>query len=503
MLAKQKLIRTIPTYAVTLALLAGLLVLPSDKSSAPPPPLVLSPRPTTAQTSQATPTAPQPIVAASAPVLAPEKAPEQPPTSRPAIATGETPQYRYQALLDPGGPIYPTESFLARISAPGGWAVATTSGRVPIIAVVDTGFSLDHQALASRWVGTRGTPSWLGYDFVHGDNNPYAGRTNPTAGAVTHGTLTAGLASLLNPLARIMPLQALDDTGSGYTNQIATAVRYAADNGANIISLSLGTTADDAYLHSAIQYAISRGAVVVAAAGNDGCNCLLYPAAWPEVLAVGASNADDTRAGFSSYGANLDVIAPGTASDVCSSLYQSTNPTTAYSCSYQGTSFAAPIVSSLVSLLVQQYPNLTPAQLIAAVTRSADKTAAMAGQSQTLTEGYGRINLINALQAAGVQAGSTTPTQPALSMAYVTLNTGARSDAICNGPAGSTCEIKLLGPGGQSRILGRQVINAYGQASFTWSPAALGLATGTWYMSATIVTGTQATSLPPQPFVVN
>lgn len=488
---KQKPLKSLTIYTGTLTLLVGLLVVPGSRPGVPDAPLSLPPLVANAEAAAAPaspPPSPSPAPTASQPASVPQPAgPHNQPETAPI-------QYEYRTLVDPSGPLYPIESFLARISAPGGWAVAT-SNQTPIIAVIDTGFALSHQALAGRLMP--------GYSFVYNDNNPTAGRTNPNGSGVSHGTLTAGLASVLSPLAKIMPLQALDDNGSGYTTEVAAAVRYAADNGADVINLSLGTSSDDSYLRSAVQYAIGKGSVVVAAAGNDGCNCMVYPAAWPEVISAGASTASDTRAGFSSYGTNLDVIAPGTASDVCSSLYQASNPISAYSCGYQGTSFAAPLVSSLASLLVQQYPNLTPAQISTAITDGADKVTAMAGQAQTLTEGYGRINVLNSLQAAGTIIGSSTPTQPAFSMAYITLNTGARSDAICTGPVNSTCEIKLIGPSGQTVILGRQAINSFGQTSFTWSATSLGLATGNWHMMATVVAGTQATTLAPQPFVVN
>ncbi len=123
-----------------------------------------------------------------------------------------------------------------------------------------------------------GYPSdWRGWDFGSNDNLPQAGATAPGNSAAFHGTFTAGVAAAsgnnakgvagVDWNAKIMPLQALDDTGVGYTDSIAAAVRYAADHGANVINLSLGSTYNDSYLQQQIDYAISRGVIVVAAAG--------------------------------------------------------------------------------------------------------------------------------------------------------------------------------------------------------------------------------------------
>lgn len=318
----------------------------------------------------------------------------------------------------PTGELYSQEGFLGRIGAVAGWDAATAApGNPPVtVAVIDTGFALQHENLEDRWAFNNEETGALasdgldndadgfidnfrGWDFVHNTNDPAAGTDNPYGANATHGTLTAGLAGLLNPGGNIMPLQVLNDNGSGYTDEVAAAVRYAADHGAKIISLSLGTTADDPYLHQQIIYAVSQGAIVVAAAGNNGCECILYPAAYPEVLAVGASTSTDTPASFSSYGASLDVLAPGTAGDVCSAHYTATNSTSAYSCGYSGTSLAAPIVAGLASLLVQQCPACTPAHITSSLLAGADSIAGMNGAQRTNTTGHGRISVSGAVTA--------------------------------------------------------------------------------------------------------
>ncbi len=303
---------------------------------------------------------------------------------------------------------------------------------------------------------------------------------------MTHGTITAGLASILNPNARIMPLQALDDNGVGYTNQVGAAVRYAADNGANIISLSLGSTTDDPYLHQQIAYAISLGVVVIAAAGNDGCNCMTYPAQYPEVLAVGASDSANNTASFSSYGANLDVLAPGTAGDVCSTAYTAANQTSAYTCSYAGTSLSTPIVAGMAALMVQQHPGASPATISALITRSAAKLPSMSGQYFTLRQGYGLA------QAGGAIAAVTIPppfgqllSKTTSSLSSPALETGSLMDSTCMGIPGALCSVTLTGPGGQTISLGQKTLDEYGGAEFVWNANLLGLSPGQWTATAT------------------
>lgn len=404
------------------------------------------------------------------------------------------PQYKYEALSGstPTGPLYSMEPFLNRIAAPGGWAAATATNAAPTVAVIDTGFALNHQDLASRWDG-------LGWDFVHNDSSPMAGTDNSSGAAVFHGTMTAGLAGLLNANAQVMPLQALNDDGVGYTDEIANAVTYAADNGAKVISLSLGSSSDDPYLHQQIDYAISKRVLVVAAAGNGGCNCLSYPAAYPEVLSVGATDSGDNRASFSSYGSSLDVMAPGTAGDVCSAFYTAGNPTSAYSCSYSGTSFSTPLTASLAAMLIQQEPGITPAEEIAAIDQSADKVAGMGGQYDSLQYGYGRIDVARAMALVSIQ----TPAGQVLNKQAIGLSssnpaTSPQMETTCIGIPGATCDLVLVGPLGQTIDLGQQTLDAqYGGTLYTWNATTLGLTPGQWTITATQTDFGQTASLVP------
>jgi hypothetical protein len=349
--------------------------------------------------------------------------------------------YRYHALFTPNDPSFSSQTHLTSIGATTAWN-STTGNSANTIAIIDTGFALDHTDFAGRWYTNPGeigpttsegpapnctsrglkldkscnnldndgdglASDWRGWNFSAGNNTPQAGATAPTSTAAFHGTFVAGLAAAtgnnatggagIDWQARIMPLQALDDTGAGDTNTVAAAVQYAADHGAKVINMSLGSPSDDAYLHQMIDYAIGKGAVVVAASGNDGCNnCVSYPAAYPEVLAVGAANADGSRASFSSYGPQVDLLAPGV--DLCATLWTSSNATTGFGCGGSGTSFSTPIVSGSVSLLIAAgitSPDLAKQYLIL----SASKAAAMGQAVRTDEYGFGNISLIAALSA--------------------------------------------------------------------------------------------------------
>jgi hypothetical protein len=316
--------------------------------------------------------------------------------------------------------------------------------------------------------------------------------------------MTAGLAGLINPNAKLMPLQALDDNGSGTTDEVAAAVKYAADHGANIISLSLGSSVDDSYLHQQIDYAIGLGVTVVAAAGNNGCNCLSYPADYPEVISVGASTSTDTTASFSSYGSNLDVIAPGTSGDVCSTFYTSTNATSAYSCAYSGTSFSTPITAGMIALLIQQYPGLSPGTIQSIIEESADKTAAMGSSNFTLQQGYGRIDVAKALGLVTISSPEgELANKTSYSLSASTLAAGPIGDTTCIGAPASTCAITLTGPSNQTVSLGTETLDSSGGADFSWNAATLNLAVGTWTITATWTdNGQTTTSTYPQSITI-
>ena len=331
-------------------------------------------------------------------------------------------QQQYVSLLTPNDPLF-SQWFNDKISSTAAWDISTGGSGV-LVADIDTGFGLGHEDLASRWVAG-------GRDFVNNDNDPSAGTTNPNGQGVTHGTETAGLVGAtannakgvasLGWSTKLLPLQVLDDNGQGTTTTVASAIHYAVDQGAKVINMSLGSASPDPFLKAELDYAQSHDVVVVAAAGNcgspssyylNGCSYvgqMVYPANYPQVLAVGATDSNDARAVFSSYGANLDVMAPG-AGTIKTSAWSAANPTNLYTTSINGTSFSSPIVAGLAALYRGYKPAATAAETVSAITSSADKVSGMGGQNINDSFGYGRINAAHTL--AGTSSTPSSPTTP-------------------------------------------------------------------------------------------
>ncbi|MGH8464014.1 MAG: S8 family peptidase, partial [Pseudomonas sp.] len=134
--------------------------------------------------------------------------------------------------------------------------------------------------------------------------------------------------------------------------------------------------------------------VVVAASGNDGCDCMVYPARYPEVVSVGALATNNQRASFTSYGTSLDILAPGTS--ITSASWTASNQTTAYSSNLQGTSMATPLVSGLLTRLLSQRPTATPLQLIAGLTENTNRLTLAATVPRTTLLGYGSVDATKA-----------------------------------------------------------------------------------------------------------
>ena len=239
-----------------------------------------------------------------------------------------------------------------------------------------------------------------GWDFAYNTPSVQAGKVTPSGAGTHHGSYVTGVAAATGNNGvgmagvdwgtKILPIQALDDTGSGNTVSVANAIDYAVARHANVISLSLGSTADDPFVHAAVQRAAAAGIIVVAAAGNNGCDCMLYPANYPEVVSVGALNSFGQLASFSSYGANLTILAPGT--NLYTTDWQSGNQTSAYASGISGTSLATPIVAGLLTRLLSQQPTASAAQLVAALTENANHSGLSAAAPHSNTLGYGTID---------------------------------------------------------------------------------------------------------------
>lgn len=217
-----------------------------------------------------------------------------------------------------------------KVGAPLVWPLAT--GKNIVVAVLDTGITPTHTEFVGRILSGKNFTSSNVADVVdrHGHGTHVSG---------TVAGRTVGVA----PQAHILPVKVLGDGGTGSTEWISNGITWATDNGARIINLSLGLEGISLLLFTAVEYAISRGVIVVAAAGNNGNTNVFYPAAAPGVISVTAVDQNDNRPGFANYGNWIKMAAPGT--NIVSSTRDGKYG------AWQGTSMAAPHVSGAAALL--------------------------------------------------------------------------------------------------------------------------------------------------------
>lgn len=258
-----------------------------------------------------------------------------------------------------------------------------------IVAVIDTGLDPRHPALAPV--------AMTGYDFTRNTDGadetgdldhstagvldggpkiplfvfPWLAAVVPAAGAIAldipaysafgHGTMTAGLVHLVAPTAKILPLKTFGSNGTGYASDVVRALYYAADHGANVVSMSFSfDPLSSAEMAKAVNYVSSRGLTCVAAAGNDGKKMSVYPASYPGVIGVASTSNSDTRSSFSNYGQQVVwLAAPGEG-------IVSAFPFSTYA-SASGTSFSTPLVAGTVALLNDYKTGLSPAAVKTAV----------------------------------------------------------------------------------------------------------------------------------------
>ncbi len=190
------------------------------------------------------------------------------------------------------------------------WASATGSG--VIVAIIDTGVAYTKVGRYPAAEDLVGTQFIEGYDFVNNDTVAYDdnGHGTHVAGTVASATNNSlGVAGIAYN-STIMPIKVLDRSSSGSTDNVAEGIRFAVDNGAQVINLSLGASIGSQTLKDAIDYAYLNNVVVVAATGNDGAE-VGYPAAYDHVIAVGATDVLTNVTGYSNFGPEIDVVAPG------------------------------------------------------------------------------------------------------------------------------------------------------------------------------------------------
>src|SRR6267142_460070 len=318
---------------------------------------------------------------------------------------------------------YDTQPAFTRIGRPA--AVQVGTGRGVVVADINSSFDYAHPALAGAFTS--------GYDFILA--RPYAvsnailnqadvafldqadvafldaalaaaqadaatvnylttsGVTGVSASTIgpqvnqsgySHGTLCAGIIHSIAPDSMIMPLRAFDDAGDSDVFTILKAIDFAVANSAQVINMSFGMDTDSASIRSSIQAAVAAGITVVASDGNKNSGTFQFPAAYPGVLSVAATDNSDNKASFSNYGSYVTVSAPGV--NVISSFPGG------YYAAISGTSFAAPIVAAEAALLRGLLKN--PATVIPQSSVNIDGL----NPAYTGTLGAGRVDLFQAVR---------------------------------------------------------------------------------------------------------
>lgn len=343
----------------------------------------------------------------------PTPSPSSTPTFNSSEATSSAyPDDPYFSSANSWNQGYDDEWDMKKIQADKAWPLIASSS-VTIVATSDTGIDYNHEDLKDVvWTDANGKH---GFDFVNNDDDPIDDEGHGThvsgivGASVNNGSGVVGVSSKV----QIMAVKGLDQFGSGFDDQLATGIIWAADHGAKVINMSWGGYGDSPILNQALQYANSLGVTLVAAAGNDDTNVqYFFPANQPNVIAVGASDQNDQKTVFSNWGAKIDLIAPGggnsseCSSDMCynilstkaqSSTFASILDVNTQGTGYMrlaGTSMAAPHVTGAAATVISKNNTLTPTQVRAVLLNSADDVGAIGRDDDS---GMGRVNVYRAV----------------------------------------------------------------------------------------------------------
>jgi subtilisin family serine protease len=322
---------------------------------------------------------------------------------------------------------------LKRVGFTGGsdsaWDLVSVNAKPVIVAVIDSGLDWNHKDFS--WENLWRNPGEVPDNGQDDDGNGYVddivgwnflGHNNSPWDHDGHGTFVAGLIGAtrgngtgiagINPNVKVMVLKAINNFGHTRASYIAKALVYAADNGARVANLSAGGADLTEIEKAAIDYAVSRGVLIVVAAGNQGKDLSDFgPAGSDKVITVAATGTDDKHTVFSNWGTPVDIAAPGedmlslrarrtdTISGVPGLEYESESAFVGSDRRYyraSGTSFSAPLITGIASLLLSNNPSLTAAQVRRMLLQSARDIDAP-GRDQF--SGYGLVDARAALKA--------------------------------------------------------------------------------------------------------
>jgi serine protease len=282
----------------------------------------------------------------------------------------------------------------------------TTAGAGVVVAVLDTGIAYENFGGFTQAPDLAGATFVSPFNFVANTThaNDDNGHGTHVAGTIRQSTNNSlGVAGLAYQCA-LMPVKVLNSSGSGSHSQIANGINWAANNGADVINMSLGSSVGSSTLSAAVSYAANAGVVICAATGNTGRRGVNYPALYSQCIAVGATRFDGLRAQYSTYGTGIDVVAPGgdTSRDqngdgygdgILQQTFATGSPNSFAYYFFQGTSMATPHVAAIAALVIANQ-GYTAAQV-----RSAIETSCLdrGSSGYDTTYGWGIVDAASAL----------------------------------------------------------------------------------------------------------
>lgn len=334
------------------------------------------------------------------------------------------------------------QDYLKQVHAPEAWNVpvkSATGSATPVIAVIDSGSDFNHEDLANNIYYNEADPidgidndgdgyidNYRGWDFADHDNDPHVAPLGNPHGIHVSGLASAvtnnakGMASIANNHAKLLILKISSDSEELNRSKSVVvggyeAIKYAADHDANVINCSWGHLFFSSYHQDVVNYAVSQGCLIVAAAGNEGRdkNIIRYPAAYKGVFAVSSVDALDKKSDFSSYGRHVSISAPG--SEIYSTVYGNKYA------KEDGTSMASPVVASAAAYVKAYFPSLTMEQVGNLLRKYADPVDHLNAEYKGKL-GAGRLNVYRALTEKGIPNIIVESNSPVLSGEVLALS---------------------------------------------------------------------------------
>ncbi len=297
----------------------------------------------------------------------------------------------FETQVAPNDPRFGSQYAPQQVNADDAWD--TTFGSEDVsLAVIDTGVQYTHPDLSAQYGSDKG------HDFVDDDSDPtrttgnHATHVSGCASATTDNDI--GVAGISN--TRLINARALGGSGRGSLSDIADAVQWAADQGVDLINMSLGGGGYTYTMKNAVSYADNQGVLTICAAGNDGSSSVSYPAAYDECMAISAIDPNEDLAYFSNYGPEIELAAPGVN-------VHSTYPTDDYQ-DASGTSMASPVAAGVAALAKAANPGLSNSEL----RQRLKDTAVDIGLSED-EQGAGRVDAANAVSGDNGGGGGDDP----------------------------------------------------------------------------------------------